>query len=109
MFNRPDSNHLPFFTQPGFTGPLVSVPLSRIFKESRNINCQNGKIFKEKPFCFPASELKANVTYLGNTHHGKKKASKAFLSLHRPFCKSVINYSTLLPLCFKIISSSFIP
>lgn len=68
-----DSNHLPFFTQRGFTGPLVSVPLTRIFKKSRSIDCQNGKIFKERPFCFPASELKANVTYLENTHHGKKK------------------------------------
>lgn len=63
----------PFVTQRGFTGPLVSVPLSRIFKKSRSIDCQNGKIFKGKPFCFPASELKANVTFLGNTHHGKKK------------------------------------
>ena len=73
MFNRPDSNHLPFFTQQGFTGPLVSVPLSRIFKKSRSIDCQNGNIFEGKPFCFPDSELKANVTYQGNTHHGKKK------------------------------------
>lgn len=110
MFNRPEAIHLPFFTQRGFTGPLVSVPLSRIFKKSRSIDCQNGKIFKGKPFCFPASELKANVTFLGNTHHGKKKkASKAFLSLHRAFCKSVINHSTLLPLSFKIISSCLVP
>ena len=102
MFNRPDSNHLPFFTQQGFTGPLVSVPLSRIFKKSRSIDCQNGNIFEGKPFCFPDSELKANVTYQENTHHGKKKkASKGFLSLHRAFCKSVINHSTLLPLCLK--------
>ena len=73
MFNRPDSNHLPFFTQRGFTGPLVPVPLSRIFKKTRSIDYHNGKIFKEKPFCFRASELKANVTYLGNTHNSKKK------------------------------------
>lgn len=103
---------MPFFTQLGFTRPLISVPLSRLIQEITEHFLSERQGFQRKAVLFSGFgvEKQMLLTWPGNTHHGKKKkASKAFLSLYRAFSKSVINNSTLLPLCFKIISSCFMP
>lgn len=102
---------MPFFTQLGFTRPLVSVPLSRVIQEITEHFLSERQGFQRKAVLFSGFgvEKQMLLTWEIPIMVKKKKASKAFLSLYRAFSKSVINNSTLLPLCFKIISSCFMP